>query len=372
MIDIRAVKTRRDKKRFIDFASVIYKDYPNYVPQLRMDDYELMNTRKHPFHKHSLVEHFIAFRDGCMVGRVAAIHNKLHNEYYNDKVGFFGMFECIDDQSVANALLDTAARWVKAQGLTVMRGPMNYSYTESQALLIDNYDSHPAALLTYNPPYYKALIEQYGLEKQVDLHAYKHDLGLVKDKLMTGLTASLEKKGIRFRTVNLKDKKLEAKVLCKILNDYEAINTDNFYPISEETALYFFKKLQPIIYKDMITFAEDDQGVMGFACGIPDYHEYFKDLKSGRLIFDGLKQFLRLKLSPPKRFKFMLCGVSERVKTGLVGPALISMTIEKAIARGFTEMDMSLIHEDNAHMQRICQNYGGVRYKTYRVYECDL
>jgi hypothetical protein len=372
MIEIRQVKTRRDKKRFIDFTTLIYKDYPNYVPQLKMDDYELMNTRKHPFHQHSVVEHFIAMRDGSMVGRVAAIHNKPHNQYYKDKVGFFGMFECINDQTVANALLDTAAGWVKEQGLVIMRGPMNYSYTESQALLIDNYDSHAAALLTYSPPYYKDLIEQYGMKKQLDLHAYKHDLVSIKDQLMTGLAGSLKKKGVTFRTVNLKDKKSEAKMLCEILNDYEAINANNFYPVSEDTALYFLRKLKPIVYLDMIIVAEDDKGVMGFACGIPDYHEYFKDLKSGRLLFDGLKQFLKLKLKPPKRFKFMLCGVAERVKAGLVGPALISMIIEKAMDRGFTEMDMSLIHEDNAHMQRICQRYGGVRYKTYRVYECKL
>ncbi len=372
MINIRPVRNRKDKKRFIDFAATIYKNSPNYVPQLRMDDFELMNTRKHPFHQHSEVEHFIAFRDGVMVGRIAAIENRLHNQYYGDNVGFFGMFECIDDQSVANALLDQASSWIKERGFSVLRGPMNYSYTESQALLIDNYDSHPAALLTYNPPYYKNLIEEYGLKKQVDLHAYKHDLLSLKDQVLTGLSDSLQKKGVRFRSVNLKDKKNEAKMLCQILNDYEAINANNFYPISEDTAMYFLRKMQPIAYTDMVIVAEDEQGVMGFACGIPDYHEYFKDLKSGRLFFDGLKQFAKLKLKPPKRFKFMLCGVAERVKTGLVGPALISMIIDRAIKRGFTEMDMSLIHEENAHMQMICKKYGGERYKTYRVFERNI
>ena len=68
----------------------------------------------------------------------------------------------------------------------------------------------------------------------------------------------------------------------------------------------------------------------------------------------------------------MLCGVAERVKTGSVGPALISMIIDRAIKRGFTEMDMSLIHEENAHMQMICKKYGGERYKTYRVYERNI
>jgi hypothetical protein len=372
MVTVERVSTRRQKRMFINFPSSIYKDHPNYVPQLKMDDYELMNTRKHPFHQYGKAEHFIAYDNGQMVGRVAAIKNTRHNEYYKDSVGFFGMFECIDDQKVANALLDVAADWIKSEGLTSMRGPMNYSYTESQALLIENFDTHAAALLTYNPPYYQALLENYGLEKQVDLHAYRYDLSQVRGKLVPGLVDSLRKKNIVFRELDFKNKKSESKILCEILNDYEAINTDNFYPITEQTAQYFMRKLSPIAYKDMMTVVEDEQGVMGFACGIPDYHEYFKDLKSGRLFFDGAKQFLKLKLKPPKRFKFMLCGVAQRVKTGLVGSALITHIIEQALSHGFEEMDMSLIHEDNAHMQRICQNYGGERYKTYRVYERSL
>ena len=248
MIDIRPVRTRKDKKRFIDFAATIYKNSPNYVPQLRMDDFELMNTRKHPFHQHSEVEHFIAFRKGVMVGRIAAIENRLHNEYYGDNVGFFGMFECVDDQSVANALLDQASSWIKERGFSVLRGPMNYSYTESQALLIDNYDSHPAALLTYNLPYYKKLIEAYGLKKQVDLHAYKHDLLSLKDQVLTGLSDSLQKKGVRFRSVNLKDKKNEAKMLCEILNDYEAINANNFYLFQRKRRCIFYANATHCLY----------------------------------------------------------------------------------------------------------------------------
>ena len=306
------------------------------------------------------------------VGRIAAIRNNLHNEFYKDRVGFFGMFECIDNQAIANALLDTAAEWIKKENLDIMRGPMNYSFTESQALLIENYDEYSAPLMTYNPPYYKCLLETYGLIKQVDLYAYTFDLENVKDKLATQLISQLTNKGIIFRNLNIKQRKQESPILCNILNEYEAINLDNFYPISELTVQYFMKKVAPIMFNDMAILAEDQRGVIGFACGIPDYHEYFKNMRNGRLIPEGVVQFIKLKIKPPKRFKFMLCGVTERAKNGFIASGLISLIIERALKHGFREMDMSLIHEDNAHMQRICQSYGGRRYKTYRVYERRL
>ena len=164
MIKIQTVTNKKMKKLFINFPNYIYKNHPHYVPQLKMDDYELMNRKKHPFHQHSQVEHFVAMREGRVVGRIAAIKNNPHNTHYNERVGFFGLFECINDQDVANILLNTAKKWIKDHGLDVMRGPMNYSYTESQALLIDNFDEHAAALMTYNPPYYKKLIENYGFD----------------------------------------------------------------------------------------------------------------------------------------------------------------------------------------------------------------
>ena len=122
-INISTVKSSSDIMRFIKFQWKIYKDDPKWVPPLIMDRKKILNTEKNPFYKHAEIELYIAEKDGEMVGRIAAIKNDLHNKYHNDNAGFFGFFECINDQEVANALFDKAKEWLKAKGFKIMRRP---------------------------------------------------------------------------------------------------------------------------------------------------------------------------------------------------------------------------------------------------------
>lgn len=97
-----------ERKEFINFPWKIYQDYENWVPPLKMDMHTLLNPDKHPFHQHADSQLFLAERNGEVVGRITAHVNHRHNEIWEDKVGFFGFFECIDEQEVADALFDAA------------------------------------------------------------------------------------------------------------------------------------------------------------------------------------------------------------------------------------------------------------------------
>ncbi|TSA28382.1 MAG: hypothetical protein D4R68_04010, partial [Ignavibacteriales bacterium] len=133
-INIRTVRTKKDVDTFIKFAWKIYKDYPHWVPPLIFDKKKILDRNKNPFFKHAEMEMFLAERDGELVGRIAAIKNDLHNKYHNDKVGFFGFFECIDDQEVANKLFETAREWLKSKDCDAMRGPANPSSNDEYAM----------------------------------------------------------------------------------------------------------------------------------------------------------------------------------------------------------------------------------------------
>ncbi|OYV88148.1 MAG: hypothetical protein B7Z63_01150, partial [Ignavibacteriae bacterium 37-53-5] len=127
---------------FIKLPWKIYKDDPYWVPPLLMDRKKLLDTKKNPFYLHSEMEMFLAKRDGEIVGRIAAIINHNHNKFQEEEIGFFGFFESVNDQAVANALFDASKDWIKKKGFSSMRGPMNPSTNDEVGLLVEGFDSN--------------------------------------------------------------------------------------------------------------------------------------------------------------------------------------------------------------------------------------
>ena len=110
-----------------------------------MDVRKLLDRKKNPFFEHAEAEYFLAERSGRVVGRIAAIANRLHNETHQDKVGFFGFFECEYDEGAIHALFAAATEWVRARGFDTLRGPASFSVNDECGLLVDGYDTaaHP-------------------------------------------------------------------------------------------------------------------------------------------------------------------------------------------------------------------------------------
>ena len=115
-IKIKKVETKSDLNTFIKCQWNFYKNDPYWVPPLIMERKTLLSKEKNPFFQNAEADYFLAYRNGEIVGRIAAIKNDIHLKHHNDNSGFFGFFECINDQSVANALFDTAKNWIKEKG----------------------------------------------------------------------------------------------------------------------------------------------------------------------------------------------------------------------------------------------------------------
>src|SRR5713101_4237886 len=162
-VSVKPISSKREEMTFIKFPWTIYKDNPYWVPPLLMDRKKLMDRRKNPFYSHAEAEFFLANRNGEPVGRIGAIINHNHNREHNENIGFFGFFECVNDQRVADALFSTTKQWLKQRGVTAMRGPASPSVNDEYGLLVEGFDRPPAVLMPYNPPYYQILIERAGL-----------------------------------------------------------------------------------------------------------------------------------------------------------------------------------------------------------------
>jgi len=147
-------------REFVELPYALYRNNSHWVPPLRIAVKELLDREKHPFYKNAEAEFFLARRAGRAVGRIAAIVDRNHNRFHNEQAGFFGFFECIDDAPVAEALLTRARQWVSDRGAQCFRGPVNPSTNYECGMLVEGFDSDPMVMMTYNPPYYPALMER--------------------------------------------------------------------------------------------------------------------------------------------------------------------------------------------------------------------
>ena len=252
MISIDPVTNKKQLAAFIDFPHDLYKGDHNYVPELFIAQRDLLTPGKHPFHEHSSLQCFLAYKNNKVVGRVAAIQNNNHNSFNKTDDGFFGFFDCINDKEVSTALLDQAKTWIKAKGHTNMIGPVNPSTNEPVGLLVNGFDKPPVAMMTYNKPYYAQLINEYGLQKLTDLYAYDIQTKTVSDravKLQDALLKRLNQRGVTIRPINLKDYKNEVVKVRDIDNQAWDKNL-GFVPMTELEFNYLAKDLKMILDKD--------------------------------------------------------------------------------------------------------------------------
>src|SRR3569833_1146333 len=182
------VSNKGELAKFIDFPHDLYKDDPYYVPELFIAQRDLLT--KHPFHKHNQLQTFLAYDGNKIINHITTILNNTHNEYNHRNDGFFGFFDCINDNEVATLLFDTVRNWLKEKGVTQnIIGPVNFSTNEPCGLLVKGFDSSPVLMNTYNFPYYQQLIEAQGYTKQVDLFAWNWEGQNYEDKSVRLLDA---------------------------------------------------------------------------------------------------------------------------------------------------------------------------------------
>ncbi len=370
-ISVRSVLTKRDEKAFIKFQWKIYEGNPYWVPPLLMDRRKLIDRKGNPFYKHAEMELFLAERDGEIVGRIGAIINHNHNKEHNDTVGFFGFFECVDDQQVANALFDTAKKWLKDRRMTAMRGPASPSVNDEYGLLVDGFDKSPAILMAYNPSYYPRLVEEYGFTKAKDLYAYYvHKDKVFADEKITRVSELIKKReGVVFRPLNMKNFDNEVKAIRDLYNRGWQRNWGEV-PMTEEEFQYTAKDLKPIVNPELVIIAEVKGKPVGFGLSVPDLNVIMKDNKRGYLI-----PFLVRLLLFKKRIDFtriiILGVVPEYMKSG-IGGVLFYETGRRSVEQGYPHGEASWVVEDNIMMNRGAEMMRGEKTKTYRVYELPV
>ncbi len=356
--------------RFLKFPWQVQGSDPHWVPPLLFDQRNLFSP-KHPFHQHAVVKSFLAVDDrDCVTGRICAIVNRAHNEFWKDRVGFFGFFECVRDQEVAHALIEAAASFLRDQGMDVMRGPMNFSTNEECGLLVDGFDTPPAVMMTHNPPYYADLIQAEGFAKEKDLLAFEMHEGELSERVRTIGRKLEERLAIRFRTFNAKDFRGEVERFKLVYNSAWEENW-GFVPMTDAEIDVMAAGLKTVLDARLIQFAETDDGrTVGFILGLPDLNVIFKKL-NGKLFPFGI---IRLLLNKHKtgRARILAMGVLPEFRKKGIDTVLYLRAYEAGTSVGYGWGEFSWVLEDNEMMNSAAQSMGSKPYKRWRIYDRKL
>jgi GNAT superfamily N-acetyltransferase len=334
-----------------------------------MDVRKLLSREKNPFFQHADAEYFLAERGGDIVGRIAAIHNRAHNDFHDDAAGFFGFFDAVNDQSVASGLFDAAADWLKPRNLTIMRGPASFSTNDECGMLVDGFDTPPTVLTPHTPRHYVNLTEGAGFTKAKDVFMYQTVDDQLPDRLVRGAKLIAKRNKITLRTLDMKRFDEEVELIKKVYNSAWEKNW-GFIPMTDAEIDHLAKDLKPVVVPELVVFAEREGELVGFAVALPDLNVALKANPSGKL-FPGILKIL-WKARKITRIRILLLGVIPEHRRSGADAVMYHWIWDKGYEMGYRWAEAGWILEDNAAMNNGLTRMGFVHYRTLRFYDRPL
>jgi len=367
---LEEVKNKQDLLAFVRFPWQIYKGNPYWVPPLIKDHLSRFSP-DHPFRRHADMVLLFAKKKDQIVGRIVGIIDRLYVEYHGDKTGFFGFFESIADQEVANLLLAGVCDWLRGRGMTKVIGPMNPSTNDECGLLIDGFDIPPCLMMPYNPLYYATFFETFGLKKVTDLYAYWLDANFLPADRLMRISQRLQRREpeLKIRSLDLRHFDEELRIIKDIYNNAWSKNW-GFVPMTEEEIDYLAKTLKPLVIPELISIASWGEEPVAFCVSLRDYNQVLRHL-NGKVGLLGILKFLYYSRKI-RTLRVILLGVKQAFQKRGAEVLLYLEAFRQGVKKGCPQAECSWILENNLLMQRGLEGIGGKRYKTYRIYGMSL
>jgi GNAT superfamily N-acetyltransferase len=359
--------------RFVRLPWRLYRDDAAWIPPLEVEIKEFLDRKRHPFYQHGDATAFLAYKENEVVGRILVADDPRYNEQNKTNVAPFGMFECIDDQEVADALFETAAGWARRRGRDAIWGPIDYSTNYCCGLLIDGFETPPRLMMPHHRPYYSQLFENWGFLKNKDLYAWWfQDPKNFAERWRPILDRKIKRSGVTVRPFSRKHFKEEVHRCMEI---FDSSRKDWWWAcvtMTDAEVEFLVKRLAMFAHTNEVLIAEVDGQAVGFSITMPDVNEAIAPLK-GKLTWFGLPvNFLRMmwRLRRVRTARMMVLCVRDGYRKRGIGEKLIleSLNYGKHVTH-YTGAELSWTDEDNDQINRLIERVGAERYKTYRVYE---
>ena len=375
MITVEQIDLSNKKQvdEFLKLPFRLYKNHPQWVPPF-IDDIRLMlNKKKHPYYELNDADFFAVYRDGQMVGRIAAMENRSFNQYHNTKKGQFYLFEIENDQEAANALFARTFEWAKARGLDTIVGPKGFSAFDGYGIQVEGFELRQMmTMMNYNYEYYTKLVETIGFEKEVDfVSCYLANKNFNLPEKAKEIARRVEERG-KFKVVNFKNKRQIIAMADQIGEAYNKtfVNNWEYYPMTKGEVKLLLDNLLSVVDPKLIKIITYDEKIVGFLLAFPDISAALQR-HGGRITPWGIVDML-LEMKKTKWVSLNGVGVLPEYH-GRGGAALMYSEMEKTIKDfGFDHAELTQVAETAVQMRQDLINVGGRAYKNHRVYRIKI
>ncbi len=369
-IRIQRITTAAERKQFIKFPWRVYRHDPLWVPQLIGDEMKIIDPAKGTFYTFGEVALFMAWRGGEPVGRISAQVNHQYEKYHDTYTGFFGFFESIEDQQVTDALIYTAADWLRSKGKKRMMGPMSLSMYDISGTLIDGNDTMPRILTAYNPAHYQLLLESSGMKKAMDWYAF---LVSRDSQFRPGLQRIAERvmnqEKLEIVPLDMKIFDQRVREVARIFSEAWMENWGHV-PLTDGQVDDMVKELKMVIVPEVTLFALYHGECIGFSLSVRDVNPALQKA-NGRLFPLGLPKLL-WHIRKTTRLRTMAMGVLKEHRHRGIDIVFYLKTLEEGLKLGFVDSECSIILEINKRMIGALEDLSARRYKTFRFYEKEI
>jgi len=371
-----------NKKQVDDFLRLpfsIYRDIPQWVPPLQMDERLRLNPKRFPFYKHSHASFFLALEGTRPIGRLAVLDNSHYNEFNKTRTAFFYLFECENNLEAATALFNTGFDWARSRGLDNIVGPKGFTPLDGFGLLVKGFEHRPAFGLPYNPAYYIDLIEAQGFVK--DSEAVSGYLGTniqFPPRIHQLAERLAQRRGLRIARCNTRADLRALVPHLKELYNNSLGGTSGTTPITDEEVDAMANQMiwlaDPKLMKMVMKIEDPLQGndrVVGFVMAYPDVSAALQKTR-GRLFPFGWLTLL-LELRRTDWININGAGLLPEYR-GSGGTAILYSELFKSVSENprYKHADVVQIGVENENMQREMENFGIDFYKMHRTYKKEL
>jgi hypothetical protein len=364
-----------NKKQVDDFLRLpfsIYRDIPQWVPPLQMDERLRLNLKRFPFYQHSHASFFLAYEKTKPIGRLAILDNRRYNEFNKTKTAFFYLFECKNDLEAATMLFEAGFEWARSRGLTQILGPKGFTPLDGFGLLVKGFEHRPAFGLPYNPAYYVDLVEAQGFAKEGESVSGYLGAGIQFPPRIHELAQRIaQRRGLHIaRCTTRADLRALVPHLKELYNNSLG-GTEGTVPLTDEEISSMANQLIWLADPKLVKLVMKENQAVGFLLAYPDVSAALQKTR-GRLFPFGWLTLL-LELRRTDWININGAGLLPEYR-GSGGTAILYSEMFKSVSESpcYRHAEVVQIGVENENMQREMENFGIDFYKMHRTYSRNL
>ena len=370
MINVVEVKTKRQKRQFVDFPTKLYNGNEFYVHPLRGDELNIFNPKKNVSYDECEIVFYLAYKDGCIAGRICGILQKVYNEKTSRKCVRFSRFDCIEDFEVAKALLTKVEEWATMQGMDTVHGPLGFHDLEREGLLIEGFDRLATFEENYNYPYYAEFLEKCGYKKDIDYLSFIIHLPEKTDERIKRIgDMMMEKYNLHVATAKNKKayiKKYKDQIFDLIDEAYGDLY--GVIPYNDKLRKQIIDQFMLIIKLDyIVSIVDENDRIIAFGFALPSLAKAVQKCK-GKLFPTGVFRILHAR-DHGEVVDFGLVGVRKEFQGKGITAIILDYIITNGRRLGITTVETNLHLENNAKILATWKNFDNTEmHKRYRCF----